>query len=139
MYMRIKSKIDWWLGGLIWTIVVILAAAFMMTPKEGRIVAIAVMLPILLFLIWMYFGTYYELRDTYLYCRSGILMAKIPYERIKSVKLSQNLFSSFALARKRIEIREHGKGFIMGTTYISPPNREEFLRELTIRCKNLER
>jgi len=31
-----------------------------------------------------------------------------------------------------------GKGFVLGTTYISQENREEFLAELKSRCKNLE-
>jgi hypothetical protein len=48
------------------------------------------------------------------------------------------LLSSMALSSRRIEIRQHGKGYLTGTTMISPVNREEFLRELVRRCPNLD-
>jgi hypothetical protein len=44
-----------------------------------------------------------------------------------------------ALSKNRIEIKQIGKGFILGTTYISPENRDEFLAELKSRCKNRRR
>lgn len=93
----------------------------------------------LIFLLWIYFGTYYEFREEYLFCKSGPFFENIKYDNIKSIKLTQNLFSSMALSSKRIEIRQHGKGYILGTTFISPMNRQEFINELIKRCKNLEK
>lgn len=110
----------------------------MIVPPNEKTIGYAVGVPMIGFILWIYFGTYYEFRDAYLYCRSGPFVEKIAYEKIKSVKLSQNMLSSMALSTKRIEIRQHGKGFITGTTYISPVNREEFLMELISRCKNIE-
>jgi hypothetical protein len=43
-----------------------------------------------------------------------------------------------ALSKKRIEIRQHAKGYLIGTTFISPENREEFMNELISKCKNIE-
>lgn len=86
----------------------------------------------------MYFSSYYEFRDDYLYCRSGPFVEKIVYDKIKSVKLSQNMLSSMALSWKRIEIRQHDKGYITGTTYVSPENREMFITELINCCKNIQ-
>jgi hypothetical protein len=63
---------------------------------------------------------------------------KIAYPKIKSVKLRRNMLSSMALSLDRIEIKQHGKGFLLGTTYISPENREEFMRDLVSRCNNLQ-
>jgi len=80
----------------------------------------------------------YELRDEYLFCKSGPFFEKIKYENIKSIKLSQNMLSSMALSRERIEIRQHGKSYIRGTTFISPIDREEFVLELKGRCDKLE-
>jgi RNase P subunit RPR2 len=49
------------------------------------------------------------------------------------------MLSSMALSRKRIEIRQHDKNYISGTTMISPKNREEFYVQLKRKCKNLEK
>lgn len=136
--MRVKSSIDLLYRILIWITVAILIASIFTSPKKERIIGVIVIFPILVFIMWLYFGTYYEFHQDYLYCRSGPFFEKIPYDKIKSLKLSKNMFSSMALSRKRIEIKQHGKGYIMGTTFISPINREVFLEELIKRCSNLE-
>lgn len=87
------------------------------------------------FLLWVYFGTYYELRDEYLYARCGPLSERIRYDRVTRLRKCRNLFSSMALATDRIEIRT-GPNFVTGTTYISPRERDEFLTELARRCPN---
>jgi hypothetical protein len=48
------------------------------------------------------------------------------------------MMSSMALFAKRIEIRQHGRGYFKGTTVISHVDREAFLQELVSRCHNLE-
>ena len=96
-------------------------------------------IPVSFFLAWLYFGTYYVFGDTVLICRSGPFSEKIPYAQIKSLRLCENFMSSMALSRERIEIKQHSKGYITGTTYISPVNREHFLSELILRCPNLIR
>ncbi|MGI5878943.1 MAG: PH domain-containing protein [Christensenellales bacterium] len=136
--MRAKSKIDFGSSLLIWGTILIILAGIMIVPQNGKTIAYIVGVPVVCFLLWMYFGTYYEIRDDYLYCRSGPFVEKIVYDKIKSVKLSQNRLSSMALSSKRIEIRQHGKGYFTGTTYISPVNREVFMMELISRCKNIE-
>lgn len=111
----------------------------MIVPKNERLIGFAVGLPIAIFTLWMYFGTYYELRDDHLLCKSGPFSEKIVYEKIRSLKFSRNPASSMALSIDRIEIRQHGKGYITGTTFVSSEDREEFMNDLEIRCKNLER
>lgn len=136
--MRIKSAVDLWYNILIWITAVILIISIIIIPRNQRLLSSAAVLPILIFLFWIYFGTYYEFRDNYLYCKSGPFFEKILYDKIRSVRLSENMLSSMALSRKRIEIRQHGKGYLTGTTLISPENREEFLTELVKRCKNID-
>jgi hypothetical protein len=136
--MRIKSAIDWWVNILIWMAVAIITISIIMVPQNERVIGYAVGIPILALLISIYFGTYYELRNDYMYCKSGPFFEKIAYEKIKSVRLRKNMPSSMALSNKQIEIKQHRKGYIMGTTLISPINREEFLKELVGRCRNLE-
>ena len=136
--MRVKSKIDRWISILISSAVCVMLASMLVIPENERLIGYSVGSISLAFILWIYFGTYYELREDYLYCRSGPFFEKIPYDKIKSVKLSNNLLSSMALSSKRIEIRQHGKGYFTGTTYISPIGREEFMAELMRRCKNLQ-
>ena len=136
--MMVKSKIDYWINILIWRTVLIILVSMMILPENEKIFGYVVVFPMSTFMLWIYFGTYYEFREEYLYCRSGPFAEKIAYGKIKSVKFSQNLLSSMALSRKRIEIRPHGKGYIRGTTYISPVNREAFMMELTSHCRNTE-
>lgn len=134
---RVRSAVDVWCGSLIWLMIPILVISVFVVP-EGSLYLFIVALPIMIFLLWIYFGTWYELRDTYLYSQSGPFRERIAYDKIKTLKLTSNMLSSMALSRKRIEIRQHGKGYFTGTTMISPINREVFLSELQKRCFNLE-
>jgi len=86
--MRVKSKIDLWVSIVIWSVIVIMVGTMI------RLVG----LPVIALLLWVYFGTYYELREEYLYCRSGPFAEKIAYSKIKSLKLSRNMLSSMALS-----------------------------------------
>jgi hypothetical protein len=135
--MRVKSKIDLWVAIIIWAGILIMAVT-MATQFDQSVLGYAIGLPVIALLLWIYYGTYYELRDEYLYCRCGPFLEKIAYQKIKSVKLGRNLLSSMALSLDRIEIKQHGKGFLLGTTYISPENRDQFISDLISRCKNLD-
>lgn len=136
--MRVKSAIDWWMNIIIWTVIIVIEVGIFASPENERVPGLIVGYLISAFILWIYFGTYYEFREDYLYCKCGPLFEKIAYDKIKSVRLSRNILSSMALSTKRIEIKQHGKGYIMGTTFISPENREEFMKELRKRCRNLE-
>ena len=135
---RVKSAVDWWLALLIWGAVLLMVVVMVTVPLEEKPLATAIGIPVIIFMIWIYFGTYYELRENYLYSRRGPFIENIRYENIKSLRLYTSILASMALSIKRIEIKQHGKGYILGTTYISPLDREEFLRELTSRCPNLD-
>jgi hypothetical protein len=91
----------------------------------------------IIILIWIYFGTYSELKETYLMCRFGPFFSRISYDSIKSIKKVDGMLSSMASSTKQLEIKEYGKKDIFGTTYISPENREEFINELKKRCSKL--
>lgn len=135
--MRVKSAIDWWLGGLIWLVIfAIIAGMLPSLAEEEKAIGYGVAIPMVAFLLSLFFCTYYELRDDHLFCRSGPLFERIPYDCIKSVKLSNSLLSGMALSMRRIAIRKHDS-WPLGVTLISPPNREEFMQELLSRCQNL--
>ena len=128
--MRVKSEIDLFISVLIWSTIFIMLGSIAIVPQNERVIAAVITFPMIVVILWIYFGTYYEFQDKYLYCKSGPFFERIAYEKIKSVKSSRNLLSSMGLSTKRIDIRQHGKSYITGTTYISPVNREEFMQEL---------
>ncbi|MHB1319289.1 MAG: PH domain-containing protein [Anaerolineae bacterium] len=136
--MRVRSAMDRWFLALLWVVVGMLLASVAVVPADERPLAGVAVAPIIGLLAWILRGTYYELRDDHLLCRSGPFRERIPYSQIRSLRLTQNLLSSMALSTTRIEIRPHGKGYILGTTMISPVDREWFLGELRRRCPNLE-
>lgn len=135
---RVQAAIDIQISIIIWISVAIISASPFLVEKQDMLILLLCSVPIISLLLWIYFGSWYELREEYLFCRYGPFCEKIYYDKIKALRLSNNLFSSMALSSKRIEIRQHGKGYIIGTTFISPVDREGFLDELAEQCKNLE-
>lgn len=135
--MRVKTKIDLWVHILLWAVMAGMPTAIVLLPQGQRSFGWPLSAVVLIIVAWVYFGTYYELKGDCLRCRCGPFYENIPYIRIKSVRLCDSLASSFALSRRCIEITQHGKGFISGTTYISPRNRDAFAQQLTQRCPNL--
>ncbi len=136
--MKIKAKKDNWINiGFLFMIAVLISSVMIVERNERLILAILV-IPCIGLLLWIYFGTYYELRDEVLFCKSGPFYEKIRYDSIKSIKLCENFMSSMALSRQRIEIKQHKKNYVLGTTYISPVDRENFMIELKYRCHHCD-
>jgi hypothetical protein len=137
--MKVKSEFDLMFQLIVGTTVILMIAPIGLIPQQERWVMYILVIPTFVFLGWIVLDTWYELRDEYLYCVSVPFREKIYYDKIKNVKLSENMLSSMALSRKRIEIRQHNKNYITGTTLISPRNREDFFVQLKRRCNNLEK
>lgn len=89
------------------------------------------------FVLWIYYGTYYEFLEDHLYARSGPFVERIYYHSIVEATICKNFYSSMALSSERIFIRTTRKG-LMGMTYISPVQREEFLAELKTKLQQEE-
>lgn len=132
--MRIRSNVDWWIALLIWFAIAIMFFSMLAAKSNDRTLVYLISLPSLGFMLWIYFGTYYELRDEYLYCRSGPFVTHVLYTSVKTIKLSRNPISSMALSTKRIEITYASKNFFGGLVYISPIDREGFMAQLLERC-----
>lgn len=136
--MRVRSKIDLCFKIIIWTVVALLIVCIFSTPLDRPDIGAILLLSLIVFLLWICYGTYYELRDEYIYCRSGPFFERIYYDKIKSLRLTRNFWASMALASKRIEIKQYNKGFFTETIFISPDSREKIFYELKKRCKNLD-
>jgi hypothetical protein len=132
--MVIKAKKDVWISLIMILLMMTFIFSVIIVPSEERWIVIIMIVPVAVFLGWLYFGTFYEFKENVLVCRSGPFSEKIPYDNIRSLKLCRNFMSSMALSRDRIEIKQHGKGYVSGTTYISPLDRERFFDQLKQRC-----
>lgn len=88
-------------------------------------------------LLWLLFGSYYELRGELLYCKCGPFTEIIKYDDIVFMQLCKSTSSSLALSAKRIEICWYDNGCLT-ETMISPKNRKMFLTHLKAQCRYLE-
>ncbi len=132
--MRHYSKIDLWIQCVIWgTVLVSIFPLWVVEPHEQWIV-LMILVPTALLMLLLLYNTYYVFEEEYLKCVVAFYVQKIRYENIKSLKKTRNFLSSAALSADRIEIKEKNKGYIMGTTYISPKNKDEFFEELRQYC-----
>lgn len=132
--MKYYSKIDWWISILIWMSVGVSGWAVWLIPANEQWIGWLMFSPLMVLMLLFLYNTYYVFEDDYLKCVLGVFPQKIYYQNIKSLKKTRNFLSSAALSAERIEIIEKNKGYIMGTTYISPKNRDEFFDELRMRC-----
>lgn len=85
-------------------------------------------LGVVVFLFWMYFGTNYELSPSGLIYRCGPMKGKIGYERIREIVKGHTLWVGFrpATARKGLIIKYDRYNEI----YISPKTNEIFIDKI---------
>lgn len=134
MIMRHYSKIDLWIHLLIWGTILLSAIPIVLSESSDLMIMLTVFAPIIILMMVLLYQTYYIFEDDYLKVVVGGFPQKIYYTNIKSIRKTRNFLSSAALSADRIEIREKNKGFIRGTTYISPKNKDEFFEELRQHC-----
>jgi hypothetical protein len=143
--MRVRSAVDRWFKAAVFGVIGFLIAAVVLLTLTTSfslyqiVIGYAVVLIASALLLWLLYGTFYELRDDYLYCRSGPFIERIGYDKICYLGYSNNMLSSMALSSNRIEIRQYGRGYMTGTTMISPENIDIFLGYLKQKCLNLEK
>jgi hypothetical protein len=106
-------------GALVWGGILILIISAFFVQENQRWIFVSAIIFWTLFLSWIWFGTFYKFRDTYILARMGPFVQRIPYDSITSVKKIRIIASSMALSSEAIEIC-HGKNYVTGTTYISP-------------------
>jgi hypothetical protein len=136
--MRIRSHIDTFYYTILIGFGLLIGLIGFWVPEDERWMVWLPGLAVMAILAWIIYGTYYVFEDRVLLCRSGPLSERIPYDRIKTITACANYYSSMATAHQRLEIRQHDKSFVTGTTYISPRNQNRFLSELLRKCPHLE-
>jgi len=132
--MKHYSKVDSWLVIVIIATTIISIYSIWSIPSKEQWIGYIVFLPTVVFLLSFLLNTYYVFEEEHLLCMVGFFPLKIRYENIKSIKKVKNLLSSAALSSDRIEIKEINKNYFLGTTYISPKDKDDFYEELKMRC-----
>lgn len=135
--MKYRIKIDMFIRLiLVGTILMFVPLYFVVPVDEVYILVLSTVL-IAVIVIPLFYTTY-ELAEIELIINVYLFKKKIKYEDIKSIRKCQNWLSSSAMSKERVEITQHHKMKLLGTTYISPQNREEFFTELKRKCLNLD-
>ena len=78
--------------------------------------------------LWIWFGTYYQLDDEYLICRSGPFRKKVPVRKIVRIARNVRAFSGRrpALSFRYLQIRYN----TYDDVFIAPENEEAFIADL---------
>jgi len=117
------SKHDLWLGIVILGVMGI-STSFVFV-SEGLSLAMLVLLVVDVFVLWIWFGTYYLIFDNVLTIHCGPMRKKINIRDIQYVKSSRNPISAPACSMDRIEIK--GKKIAV---LISPEDKKGFVSSL---------
>jgi membrane protein YdbS with pleckstrin-like domain len=121
--MYFPSKRDWWLGVLIWGLVLLAAVPALLKPGTGQFI---IMIAVILFVGWIWFGTGYEISEDELKIRSGPIRQRIPLQEIKEIKKTRSPLSAPACSLDRMEIK-YGKS---KRVMISPTDQENFIKTI---------
>ncbi|MDX1614679.1 MAG: PH domain-containing protein [Candidatus Promineifilaceae bacterium] len=133
------SKKDGWIVALLLLIIVSTMVVMVSVLYSGDPPLVIVLEELLLVGIVAFTGslwrnTNYTLTDEELLVRAGPIRERIPLAAIKSVRPSRALWSSAALLLDRLHIRHNGSRL---GTYISPADKQAFLRDLAERVPAL--
>lgn len=137
--MKFAPKRDIWLSVIIWSTIAILLLAglspFLIKGAgilKGTIVFL-VSMSISIFIAWLWTATYYVLKESELFVRSGPITKTIPYNSITKVQPAYSWIASAATSTRRVEILFGGYDYI----HISPLDQEAFLAEIKKRCPHI--
>lgn len=141
--MYFPSKRDWWMTAIIWACIglLIIPPIFFpdfgvwMTPEflDKQWIKIAVLSSLGLFLFWIWLKTGYTIEQNSLTIRSGPLKIKINIAEIEQIRETKNPFTAPALSADKLEIQYAN----YQTVWISPKEKEEFVRQLLKKNPNI--
>jgi hypothetical protein len=103
--------------------------------RRGDFLVFLFLIP-LLFVIWIWFRTRYEIRDGFLHYQSGPLFGKIDIQKIKKLEVGKTLRVGYRPALAPNGIIIHYQYF--NEIYFSPTNQTGFIRELLNLNSNIQ-
>lgn len=125
--MKYKTKVN----PINLVILAMLAVAIALVAVLMQQGALKIFLLVLASLIFVYyligiFYHYYTFTDKYVLIVNGLVRTKVFYFSVK--KIEETSFSMVKISKDNV----------FGKYYVIPKNKEEFIRELKIRCENCE-
>ena len=121
--MYFPSKRDFWLGLLIWGLMPLAAIPAFLKPGKGQLI---IMVAVILFIGWIWFGTGYEISEEELKISCGPFRQRILLQEIREIKRTRSPLSSPACSLDRMEIKFGKSKRVM----ISPADKENFVKML---------
>ncbi len=103
---------------------------------KSAVLSLIVILAVIALLMWVRFGTYYVIKDSQLFYRSGPIRGLIDIQSVHTLIKNKTLWvgTKPALARKGIILKYNKYDDI----YISPKDKEQFIAELLKRNNNIQ-
>lgn len=121
---RIRSSIS--PGLVIIPVIVLLAVAFL-SIKSGEWIAIMIVAPVFLFMLYTFFNTWYEIDEDVLKIRSGFFKyPSVDIKTIEKIHYTSNPLASPAASFKRLEIKYGNSQYVI----LSPKDRDSFVELL---------
>jgi len=121
---RIRSSVS---PGLVTIPVVVLLAVAFLSIKSGDWIAILIVAPVFLLILYPFFNTWYEIEGTFLKIRSGFFKyPSVDITTIEKISYTSNPLASPAASFKRLEIKYGNRQYVI----ISPKNRDSFVELL---------
>jgi type VI protein secretion system component VasK len=129
---RYPAARDWWVNLLIWGTVVITVWAGVKTLRvtsDSPVTSVFLLVLVLAvaFLLWVLYGTWYELDHRELHARCGPFATDIALDQIGAIVPSRNPASSMALSLDRLAVLDRGGRLLV---LVSPRDRDAFLRDV---------
>jgi len=121
--MYFPSKRDLWLGSLILGLMLLGTLPAFLRPSKAQLL---ILVPVILFVGWIWFGTGYEILENELKIYCGPFRRRVPLQDIKEIKKTRNPSSSPACSLDRMEIK-YGKS---KRVMISPADKDNFIKTM---------
>ncbi|MCY1530906.1 Bacterial PH domain protein [compost metagenome] len=119
-----KSKISL---AFVLPIALVLLGASLMSLYDRLWLSLIVLVPLWIFIIHLFFTTYYSIEDKYLKVKSGFLInCKIEISRIRKITETRSIISAPALSLDRIELFYNKFDSII----LSPKDKDGFIAHL---------
>jgi hypothetical protein len=131
--MKFKSRQDIFFSSIIFGVCTLLMGITIYGHLNGKIEpqeywTSALIFIIVGFLLWIFFGTKYELHQTYFIYKSGPLRGKIKIENIRKIEVGKTMWVGLRLATARKGLIIHYNKF--NEIYISPKTNESFIQKI---------
>lgn len=136
--MKYEAKTDAWIKIMYYATIILMLFPVFTVPSSEIFYYLISVVPVVVLVIWILLGSYYELREDEVFMKLGPIFGRVPYSNIKAVSLSSNWMSSWAMTSNKVEMKLYEKKLFKYNVQVGPIDREEFMDELIRRCRNLD-